>query len=461
MEALLSKSIFKLHQILLCFYSKRKMKILIGCFSVIIFLIAFPFSCFAIDAWPGGEGTIIATYSDASGVVWHEGRQSLFVVQNSGTLVELDSNGTLKDSWVMTGDLEGIALAESDRYLYIGVENPDSILEFDLQTGALSGKSWDLSAWLNSSDPNQGLESLSYHNGYFYAGLQEDGKIYVFDVNLLVSDDVELVDTITPSASYSWDISALDYNSRTDLTYVIYDAYDALLELDVSNNVVNHYSLPGTAQEGIAVKANCMSRRAEVYLVNDDNGSVVKYTNYPITCLDADEDGINYTNDCNDYDSSVSTNQVYYRDIDGDGLGDPYTTTQFCSLSTPPGYSANSSDPADISANGRWFSVNGKEYDFFGINPVNVQYTDLNFYGDDWHEIIAVGLMTKKAYIALAKVQGSEVAIVKRVRAKIKKKHKSVSISVQPFKYKFTTRFGRGKKYTWKVTGSGFFRRSK
>src|SRR3989339_1218843 len=106
-----------------------------------IFLIAFPWRCFAIDAWPGGAGTTIAAYSDASGIIWHEGRQSLFIVQNSGTLVEISSSGAELHSWPVAGDLEGITLAEDSRYLYLGIEHPDSIVEFDLETGegALTG----------------------------------------------------------------------------------------------------------------------------------------------------------------------------------------------------------------------------------------------------------------------------------------------------------------------------------
>jgi len=109
--------------------------------SVVIFSVVLASRCFAVDSWPAGAGANIATYSDASGISWHEARQSLFVVQNTGTLRELDASGTEKDSWPVAGDLEGITLAENERYLYIGIEHPDSIVEFDLQAEALSGKS--------------------------------------------------------------------------------------------------------------------------------------------------------------------------------------------------------------------------------------------------------------------------------------------------------------------------------
>ncbi|KKR43462.1 MAG: hypothetical protein UX02_C0005G0039 [Candidatus Moranbacteria bacterium GW2011_GWC1_45_18] len=491
------------------------------------FFAAFTFGCFAIDAWPGGEGTMIAALSEPSGIVWHEGRQTLFVVEDGGTLKEISTLGATLNTWPLAGDFEGITLAENDRYLYIGIENPDSIVEFDLQSGSgeLTGKSWDLTPWMSSADPNQGLEGLAYRNGHFLAGLQEDGKIYVFDVNLNSSGDVEHIETLTPYAIYDDDISGIDYSSNTGITYAIFDSDNALIELNAANEIVECYSLPDSAQqEGIAIKTNCMSRSADLYLAIDNGGSpgpIVKYENYPITCLDADSDGVNYNSDCNDYDPSISANQNYYRDADGDGfgtnvatsfclltppagyvtnasdqndndydndgspsgsdcndadssisqnqtyyrdidkdeLGDANTTTQACSFSAPGGYVSNASDPADISEGSRSFYINGNDYDIFPDEMTTVQHTDLNYFSDDWHEIIAVGLISKKAYITLARVRGSEVAVTKRVRIKIKKKHTSVSITANLSRNKFTTRFSRGKKYTWKVKSSGSFKR--
>ena len=429
-------------------------------FGIFFVLVALPRLCFAVDAWPAGAGSTIATYSDASGLAWHESRQSLFVVQNTGTLRELGEDGTLKDSWAVAGDLEGITLAENDRYLYIGIEKPnDSIVEFDLQTEALSGKSLDLTPWMASADPNQGLEGLAYRDGYFLAGLQEDGKIYVFDVNLDVSGDVSFVSTITPYASYSSDISGLEYNSDTGMTYVEYDSHNALLEMNSSNEISKYYSLPGTAQEGFTMKTDCMNRTADVFVANDDTGIVSKYSGYPITCLDADSDGVNYASDCNDYDATISANQTFFRDADGDGLGDSQTTTSACSLTAPAGYVSNSTDPADISADGRWFSVNGQTLDFFGADPTSVAYTDINYFSDDWHEIVAAGITSKKVYITVARVRGSEVLIAKRRAINKKKKYTSATISTDASKHKFTVRLSRGKKSVWKVNSLGVFRK--
>ncbi len=288
--------------------------------------------------------------------------------------------------------------------------------------------------------------------------MQSDGKIYVFDVNLETSDDVSFARSFKPFASYT-DISALEYNAETGLDYAVFDTADALLELNSSDEPVNQYSLPGTAQEGFAMKTHCLERKADVYITNDDTGIIQKYTNYPITCLDADEDGISYATDCNDYDATISANhnyyrdadgdglgasiatafcslaapagyvtnssdqndndfdndgvsagtdcndsdasisasQTYYRDADGDGLGNAFEATGACTFSVPEGYVANSSDPADISSNARYMSINGVSLDLFGTDINTVEYTDLDFYSDGWHEIVAVGLKKKES----------------------------------------------------------------
>src|SRR3989339_995994 len=66
--------------------------------------------------------------------------------------------------------------------------------------------------------------------------------------------------------------------------------------------------------------------------------------------VDVDHDGSlggQYAVDCNDNDASISTNQTYYADLDGDALGNSNNTTAVCSYSVPGGYVANASDQND------------------------------------------------------------------------------------------------------------------
>ncbi|EKD78440.1 MAG: hypothetical protein ACD_41C00347G0001, partial [uncultured bacterium] len=80
--------------------------------------------------------------------------------------------------------------------------------------------------------------------------------------------------------------------------------------------------------------------------------------------VDLDRDGVlddtgllETGTDCNDADGTVSSDQTYYLDEDGDGLGVNTTTTSVCSSVPPDGYTDNATDTNDTIAN------NGVEID--------------------------------------------------------------------------------------------------
>lgn len=85
--------------------------------------------------------------------------------------------------------------------------------------------------------------------------------------------------------------------------------------------------------------------------------------------IDNDQDGtlngdgiIETGNDCNDNDALVQSNQTYYVDQDGDGLGINTNPISVCSSDAPEGYTNNTDDTDDDIAN------NGIEIDDDGID---------------------------------------------------------------------------------------------
>lgn len=490
-------------------------------FWVLLFIIslALPARCFAIDPWPAGAGQVVASLPEASGAVWHEERQTLFVVQNTGFLVEMSSAGETINTWTVAGDLEAITLAEGNRYLYLGIEHPDSIIEFDLQTETLTGKSWNLTTWMTGAD-NSGLEGLAYSDGYFHAGLQSDALIYVFDVDLDNSGQVSFVQTIQPNAAYASDISGMDIHPYTGIDYLVYDSYNGLVELNADNVMVHNYVLPGINQEGIVLVTDCAAHTADVYIA-EDNGQLVRYPDYPVSCIDGDSDGTHIDADCNDADASISSNQTYYRDADGDGQGSDTTTAvcsltapagyvsnsddqndtdfdndgsstgtdcndadaavaqnqkyyrdidedgagnaatllEVCSFSAPAGYVSQSGDPVDIASSGKSMHINGTDWNFFSADPRIVKSISLDYFADNNHEVIAVGLLRKKAMIVSASVNGGNVRIAQR--RTVPGSFRSVRLSAYLKKKKFTTAFNGGRKKSWSIKKSGGFRRAK
>ncbi len=116
------------------------------------------FHCAEAADWPATEGVEIGHIGqtgglpadfEPSGAVWHPLRQRLITVDDSGLVAEIDPLGGVVQTWDVGGDLEGITVVDpSDGLIYLAVENPDGILEFDLDSGELTGKQWDLTPWL-------------------------------------------------------------------------------------------------------------------------------------------------------------------------------------------------------------------------------------------------------------------------------------------------------------------------
>lgn len=76
---------------------------------------------------------------------------------------------------------------------------------------------------------------------------------------------------------------------------------------------------------------------------------------------DADNDGFGAACDCNDSDSTINPNTVWYEDSDGDGYGNPSVTLTQCT--EPAGYVRDSSDCNDTDST---------------INPTTVWYEDVD-----------------------------------------------------------------------------------
>ena len=247
--------------------------------------------------WPATSATLVgsanslgAGYEPSGIVALADGRVAM--VGDDGDVTLMSQEGQIIGNWSPGGDLEGITEI-GDGYVYVAVEHPDTIKQFNLSTGQFPGKSWDLTGWLKGSD-NLGMEALTFvpngHHPYvsglagglFYAGLQADGKIYVINVDLTTTNAAELVDVI--DLGKTSDISGLDFDVDTGLMYALYDGYNELLEATPAGEILKTYSVVGNDQEGIALVPNCETGTASVFIAEDVGPEVWRYSPYPITC---------------------------------------------------------------------------------------------------------------------------------------------------------------------------------
>lgn len=260
-------------------------------------------SAFAADPFPADPGAPLSTLSNSfepSGLAWHEGLDRLFVVSDEGTIAQLSPAGAVEASWTVAGaDLEGITVADpmSD-FVYLGVEDPDAIIELDLVSGQVT-RTFDVTAFMQSQDETKGLEALTFvpdggpEGGLFYAGLQEDGLVYVFELPIrssAVSTTVTFVGTLAPGPGLS-DLSGLHYHAANDTLYAVFDnpaEIHAVVPQD--GQLIASWELAGWDQEGVVVHG------CDLYVAEDPIAEVWRYPRFPAGG-DSDGDGVD---DCRD-----------------------------------------------------------------------------------------------------------------------------------------------------------------
>jgi hypothetical protein len=208
---------------------------------------------------PGVQvGTLPAAY-ETSGLVWHERLQRIFAVSDSGIVTSMNRDGTDMVHWAVPGDLEGITVADpASDFIYIGVEHPDAILEFNVSTGQVARR-FTLTQWMQGPD-NQGLEGLAFvpvadhaEGGVFYAGLQADGRIYTFELPVAASRVATAVSyggTITLDPALT-DIADLSYDRATGLLLSLYDGANRLIASTPAGTRLAQWTVPGVEQEAV------------------------------------------------------------------------------------------------------------------------------------------------------------------------------------------------------------------
>lgn len=252
-------------------------------FAVALFVL--PGVALAASPWPadatGVEINSSSVTEPSDALIYNN---TLWVVSDDGYLWSMNLDGSGKVSYYIGGDLEGIT--EANGYLYLGIENPDGVMEVDPATGTATGNSWDLTGHMTSAD-NAGMEALTYAEGYFYAGLQEDGHVFVFDLG--TSGAVTFVAELDSPVGYT-DISGLYY--MDGVFYAIYDSYNliSLMEVDDLSAPTTfivltddygtdlHYELAGDNQEGVAFDGTTI-------YISEDDGQIYYYENFPTVDL--------------------------------------------------------------------------------------------------------------------------------------------------------------------------------
>ncbi|MBI1907923.1 hypothetical protein HYS28_00710 [Candidatus Uhrbacteria bacterium] len=318
------------------------------------------------QSWPASSGTTISggltATATPSGNAFEPSDATivdgaLLVVSDEGDVATMGLDGSDVEMWLTwaNNDQEGVTVVGDT--LYVLNERERDVFAYDLATHALL-RTYDLSPWISGWD-NEGPEGMTYHNGQWLVGHSLTEEVYAFDL----SGDA-------PSFLGSWNsglhVRALHSGADGKL-YVMSSGRVAVFDAD--GGMVD-YALPAnaTGPEGFALAMDCAAGTA-VAIIAYDSGPIYRYENFPVSCpatapepeptpepepepapIDADGDGVIVDDDCNDADATVASLQTYYRDADGDTLGDASDTTSVCASSAPSGYVTNMNDTDDTRA---------------------------------------------------------------------------------------------------------------
>lgn len=263
------------------------MKIIISTF-VAFFILTYGAIAQAAYFAPNDPGVNIGTHLDAgfepSGIVWHSRLQSFFVVWDNGGVAQIDANGTVLSPTVWVGgDLEGITIIdEQTNFIYLLVEYPQQMKEYDISTRQLTGRSWNLNGM--PGDAANGAEALSYNSSRneFYVGAQLDGQMYVYNIDMNTPGNVNFSRIIRTGVNR--DIAGITYSRETGHTYAVFDASNILQEYDDQDVLVQQYDAPGVDQEGIALMPAACPTQTATIVIAQDSGGVLKFNSYPISC---------------------------------------------------------------------------------------------------------------------------------------------------------------------------------
>lgn len=238
----------------------------------------------SFDAVPTEIGEGLPGGYEPSGADWHERLNKLFLVGDGGIVSSMNRDGSGITNWNVGGDIEGITIADPQSdFVYIGVENPDGVREFNIATGNVT-RSFDLTPWMVGAN-NSGLEALTFvrdaanpEGGLFYAGHQGEGAVYVFQLPIASSSSsttVTFVRSFRPVPGRA-DLSGMDYDPVTDVIYAIFDGPNRLITMRPNGTVLEDQPLPHNDQEGFARTPSC-----DLFVAQDTGKKVWYYEGVP------------------------------------------------------------------------------------------------------------------------------------------------------------------------------------
>jgi len=259
-----------------CLLGISLLPILVG-FTVI----PFPYQ------WIGNIDQV--NFNEPSGIVFHPGRETLFVVGDEGDVCEIQRDGTLvKQKRILDADFEGITCDPLTGLLYIVIEGEEKIIEVDPKDFRVLRK-FSIDRTFHGAvvlkPGGHGIEGIAFvpdsnhpEGGTFYVTNQcldpddqeDPSAIFELEVPLRSSSNGGNIARIVKYFPFGViDLSALHYDEKSGHLYIISDATNTFFEITTEGKILKAYAFPGDNQEGIAVDT-----KGFLYIAQDSGGII-------------------------------------------------------------------------------------------------------------------------------------------------------------------------------------------
>ncbi len=226
--------------------------------------------------------------NEPSGMVYHPGRGTLFVVGDEGRVTEIGLDGRFVQSRELgKADLEGITCVPATGMLYVAVEGDDVVWEVAPETlhplrSFTIPRTWRGKTVMEKG--GAGIEAITFvpaergKGGTFFIANQGPKR-------KSREDGPALAELLLPLEGKSggeatmlrWipmkvpDLSALAYDPRKDRLMLVSDTKNLLMRVTRDGRIEERYWLPGKDQEGITFDGD-----GNLYIARD-SGGILKF----------------------------------------------------------------------------------------------------------------------------------------------------------------------------------------
>jgi len=225
-------------------HDQTDIKRFVFCNLLVIFLLSIFVGCAVIPfpyQWIGNIDQV--NFNEPSGIAFHPGRGTLFIVGDEGDVCEIQRDGTLvKQKRILDADFEGITCNPLSGFLYIVIEGEEKIIEVD---------------------PNN------------FKVLREFSIDRVFQGAVVLKPGGHGIEAIAFAKIVKYlpfktiDLSALHYDEKSGHLYVMSDATNTLFEITTEGKILKAFTFPGDNQEGIAA-----DDKGFLYIAQDSGGII-------------------------------------------------------------------------------------------------------------------------------------------------------------------------------------------